>query len=278
MTATAPLEVKVIFDASSRGRRKPTRRVSRPPRMSRSSPWIVLALLNFLAAGGLYYATWWRVDPFIYLTFMLKTPVDMDLDQASGIFMPRNNELREPIPRPATQRPPAPAALPQWTGDTVRKVMGAAAYGWLTLATAAACALSLSAGASLSRIGGSRWRRAGLVVAATLTLAIAVAAFVVWTQYGRTYLPSHLRFGMGGLVLWTAAVGLAFGRAARGLSRLAAITLILSAVGTVIGLYLGSRCGAIPPEQSTPLYLALAFLIHSLYGWIQLPILSRMGR
>ena len=278
MTATAPLEVKVIFDASSRGRRKPTRRVSRPPRISRSSPWIVLGVFNLLAAGGVYYATWWRADPFIYLTFMLKTPVDMDLDQAAGIFVPRNKAVREPVPLPAAQQPPAPAALPQWTGDTVRKVMGAVGYGWLTLATVAACALSLSGGASLSRIGGSPWRRAGLVLAATLTIAMAVAAFAVWTEYGRTYLPSHLRFGMGGLVLWTAAVGLAFGRAARGLARFAAVTLILSAVGTVVGLYLGSQCGAIPTEQSTPLYLALAFLVHSLYGWIQFPILSRMGR
>src|SRR3990172_2018373 len=98
MTTSAPLEVKVIFDASSRGRRRPTRRVSHSPRVSRSSPWIVLGLLNFLAAGGLYYATWWRVDPFIYMTLMLKTPVDMDLNMAAGIFMPRPIEPREPAP------------------------------------------------------------------------------------------------------------------------------------------------------------------------------------
>jgi len=274
MNTSAPIEVKVIFDASSRGRRKPTHRVRSSPRVSRSSPWIILGVFNLLAAGGLYFAAWWRVDPFIYLTLMLKTPVDMDLDQAAGIFVPRNHEPREPAAQPL----PVSVALSAWTGDTVRKVMGSAAYGWLTLATAAACALSLSAGAALSRIGGSPWRRAGIVLAATLTLVLAVAAFAVWNEYGRKYLPSHLRFGMGGLVLWTASIGLALGRAGRGLARLAAITLILSAVGTVVALYLGSLCGAIPPEQSTPLYLALAFLIHSIYGWIQLPTLSRIGR
>ncbi len=246
--------------------------------MSRSSPWIILGVFNLLAAGGLYYAAWWRVDPFIYLTLMLKFPVDMDLDQAAGIFVPRNHEPREPAAPPAAQPLPVFVASSPWTGDTVRKVMGAAAYGWLTLATAAACALAVSSGSAFGRIGGSPWRRAGIVLAVTLTLALTVAAFVVWNQYGRKYLPVHLRFGMGGLALWMASIGLALGRAARGLARLAAITLILSAVGTVVGLYLGSQCGAIPPEQSTSLYLAVAFLIHSIYGWIQLPILSRMGR
>jgi len=278
MNTSAPLEVKVIFDASSRGRRKPTHRVRSAPRVSRSSPWIILGLLNFLAAGGLYYAAWWRVDPFIYLTLMLKTPVDMDLDQAAGIFVPRNHEPREPAAPPAAQPLPVSVASSPWTGDTVRKVMGAAAYGWLTLATAAACTLALSCGAVFGRIGGSPWRRAGIVLAATLTLVLAVAVFLVWNEYGRKYLPVHLRFGMGGLALWMASIGLALGRAARGLARLAAITLIFSALGTVVALYLGSQCGAIPPEQSTPLYLALAFLIHSIYGWGQLPILSRLGR
>ena len=274
MVISAPLEVKVIFDASSRGRRKRTHRVRSSPRVNRSSPWIVLGFLNLLAAGGLYYATWWRVDPFIYLTLMLKTPVDMDLDQAAGIFVPRNHEPREPAAQPL----PVSVASSAWTGDTVRKVMGSAAYGWLTLATAAACALALSSGSAFGRIGGSPWRRAGIVLAATLTLVLAVAVFLVWNEYGRKYLPVHLRFGMGGLALWMASIGLALGRAARGLARLAAITLIFSALGTVVALYLGSQCGAIPPEQSTLLYLALAFLIHSIYGWGQLPILSRLGR
>ncbi|MEK7731537.1 MAG: hypothetical protein AAB363_06740 [Planctomycetota bacterium] len=270
MTTSTTLEVKVIFDASSRGRRRPTRRVGCSPRVSRSSPWIVLGLLNFLAAGGLYYATWWRVDPFIYLTLMLKTPVDVDLNMAAGIFVPRPTEPRE-------QTPP-PSVAPSYTGRTAQMMIGGAAYGWLTLATLAACTLSASAGAAIGRIGGLRGRRVGTLLALTLTLVLAIAALVVWNQFGRHYLPIHLRMGMGGLVLVTALIGLALGRAARGLARLAAITLILSAVGTVAGLYLGSQCGAIPPAQSAPLYLALAFLIHSGYGWIQLPILARLGR
>jgi hypothetical protein len=278
MVISAPLEVKVIFDASSRGRRRPTHRVSHSPRISRSSPWIVLGLLNFLAAGGLYYATWWRVDPFIYLTLMLKTPVDVDLNMAAGIFVPRPTEPREPAPPPVVEQPSTPSVAPSYTGRTAQMIIGGAAYGWLTLATLAACALSASAGAAIGRIGGSRGRRVGTLLALTLTLVLAIAALVVWNQFGRKYLPSHLRIGMGGLVLVTALIGLAVGRAARRLASLAAITLILSAVGTVAGLYLGSRCGAIPPAQSAPLYLALAFLIHSGYGWIQLPILARLGR
>lgn len=278
MTTSTPLEVKVIFDASSRGRRRTTRRVSRPQRISRSSPWIILGILNFLIAGGLYYATWWRVDPFIYMTLMLKTPVDVDLNMAAGIFMPRPTEPHEPAPLSVVEQPSSPSVALSYTGRTAQMMIGGAAYGWLTLATLAACALSVSAGAAIGRIGGQRGRRVGTLLALTLTLVLTVAALVVWNQFGRKYLPIHLRMGMGGLVLVTGLVGLAVGRAARGLARLSAITLILSAFGTVTGLYLGSRCGAIPPAQSTPLYLALAFFIHSGYGWIQLPILSRMGR
>lgn len=277
MNTSPPLEVKVIFDASSRGRRRPTRIVSRPQRVSRPSLWVVLGLLNFLAAGGLYYATWWRVDPYIYLTLMLKTPVDMDLDRAAGIFVPRPNEPREQAP-PVVEQPSPSSVAPSFTGGTAQLLIWGAAYGWLTLATLAACALSASAGAAIGRIGGSRGRRVGTLLALALTLVLAVAALVVWSQYGKQYLPSHLRMGMCGLVLVTALIGLAVGRAARGLARLAAITLILSAVGTVVGLFLGSRCGAIPPEHSGLLFLVLAFLIHSGYGWIQLPILSRLSR
>ncbi len=277
MVASAPIEVKVIFDAASQGRRKPTRRVDHTPRVSRSAPWIVLGLLNLLAAGGLYYVTWWRVDPFIYLTFALKTPMDMDLDMAAAMFLPRQAEPLEPSP-PVVEQPSSPAAPQVYTGQAARIMIGGAAYGWLTLATIAAFALAASAGAAIGRIGGSRGRRVAALLVLTLTFALAIAALVVWNQYGRKYLPNQLRIGMGGLVLLSALIGLAVGRAARGLACLSAITLILSALGTVVALYLGSRCGAIPPERAVPLYLFLAFFIHSGYGWIQLPLLSRLGR
>lgn len=277
MTTSTPLEVKVIFDSSSRGRRRAIRRADRSPHVSRSWPWIALGLCNLLAAAGLYYATWWRVDPFIYMTFMLKTPVDVNLDMAAGIFVPRSSEPLEPTP-PVVEQPASPTVTKSYTGQTAQKMIGGAAYGWLTLATLAACALAASAGAAIGRMSGSRGRLIGWILGLTLTVILALAAFIVWNQFGRKYLPVHLRVGMGGLVLVAGLIGLAVGRAARGLARLAAIMLILSALGTVAGLYLGSRCGAIPPEQSTFLYLVLAFLIQSGYGWLQFPILTRMGR
>jgi len=209
---------------------------------------------------------------------MLKTPVDVDLNMAAGIFVPRSTEPQEPAPQPAVEGPSSSSVVPPYTGRTAQLMIGGAAYGWLTLATLAACALSISAGAAIGRIGGSHGRRIGTLLALTMTLILALAALMVWNRYGRQYLPIHLRIGMGGLVLISALLGLAVGRAARGFARLAAVSLILSAFGTVASLYLGSRCGAIPPAQAAPLYLALAFFIHSGYGWIQLPILSRMGR
>ncbi len=275
---SSAIEVKVIFDASSGGRRRPMRRAGHTPRVSRTWPWIILGAFNLLAAAGLYYATWWRVDPFIYLTFMLKTPVDVDLDLAAEIFVPRRDEPPERDSSAPDENSLKQTASPAITGRAAQLIIGGTAYGWLTLATLASLALSTSAGAAYGRIAGARDRRVGTYLVIGMALILAIAAVVVWSQYGRKYLPIHLRMGMGGLVLLSAFTGLAVGRAARGLSRIAAISLIVSALGTVVGLYLGNKCGAIPPEQATAIYLFLAFLIHSGYGWILLPVLSWMGR
>jgi hypothetical protein len=80
------------------------------------------------------------------------------------------------------------------------------------------------------------------------------------------------------LVLVTAFAGMVLARGARKLSQCAAVLLILSAAGSVAGLYLGAQAGAIPTEQSTLIFLAMAFIIHSLYGWILLPVAARIAR
>ena len=98
-----------------------------------------------------------------------------------------------------------------------------------------------------------------------------------WQDYGLKYRPDHFRFGMAGFVVTVAAIGITIGRGARMLTRLAAAMVILSAVASVVGLYLGAECGAIDPARSSMAFLALVFAIHSLWGWVLLPVSSRLG-
>ena len=83
---------------------------------------------------------------------------------------------------------------------------------------------------------------------------------------------------MSALMLLAALAGSAIGRGARGLTRLAGVLLILSAVGSVAGLYLGSQCGAIRPGLSSLTFMGIVFVVHSAWGWILLPVAARIRR
>ena len=234
-------------------------------------------MFNLLAAGGLSYITWWRVDPFIYDVFTWKTPLPgVDADQAAAQLFPNLSASVERTPVPAGQAEPADA--PKYAGKTATVIIGTTAYAWLTLAVIASCALALSAGTALGRAGGLVLRRVGVILAVGGVLALGWAAYEVFSEHGLQYAPRQLRIGMTALVLLAALVGLAIGRGTRGLARLAAITLILSAVGTAVGLHLGGQCDAVSPEQSALLFVFLAFILHSLYGWILLLATRRIRR
>ena len=92
------------------------------------------------------------------------------------------------------------------------------------------------------------------------------------------YPPSILRYGMGALVIWFLPLGMAFNRPRFGFMRLAAITLILAGAGTTVAIYLGHQCDVIEQEWSGPIVLLLAFVAHSFYGWLLLPVSSRLSR
>jgi hypothetical protein len=86
---------------------------------------------------------------------------------------------------------------------------------------------------------------------------------------------------MAGPVVVCALLGWAIGRGTRGITYVAAVTLVVSAVGSVVGLYLGTLYDAVEPaELPMPLlpFLATVFLIHSIWGWILLPLASRVRR
>ncbi|MCH7996056.1 MAG: hypothetical protein IIB57_16645, partial [Planctomycetes bacterium] len=85
-----------------------------------------------------------------------------------------------------------------------------------------------------------------------------------------------LRAGIAGLVLVSALIGLAIGTRVRGFSRMAAVMLLVSAIGSVVGLYLGNLAGAIESAQSSMLFLALVFFVHSFWGWVLLLAGSRV--
>src|SRR3972149_10484193 len=118
MNTTTPLEIKVVFDASSHSRRGGTAQRARArSRHEGSYAWTVVAVLNLLVALAMYYGIWWRVDPEIYLILMMKTPVEMDLDMAAGIFVPSSRPSRTaPVPRAVPQE----AAMSQYEARTAQ--------------------------------------------------------------------------------------------------------------------------------------------------------------
>lgn len=282
MTSTTPLEVKVIFDASSRGRRRPTHRVRSSPRVSRSSPWIILGVFNLLAAGGLCYVTWWRVDPFLYMTLMLKTPVETGLNAAAagrlfGLPPSNTNDSGTPTGGPtepgdetsASERPSEPmSSPPRWQGRVAQVVIGVSSYGWLTLSEVACCALGLAGGTAVGRVAGAVTRRIGMILSAVVILGLGSAVYVARARYGWQYPPGHLRLGMAAMVFLCAALGVGLGRGVVGWTRFASLAVILSAVGSVVALYLGAQGGAVEPVRSSPAFLALVFIVHSFWGWV----------
>lgn len=274
MTTTGPLEIKVIFDAGAR--RRPGRAAAAALPRSRGESvrgWAVLALMNLIAASAFYYAVWWRVDRELYMILMMKTPVTMDLEAAGSIFVPSAE------PRSAVRREPVADSPPgQFAPATAQWLIPTTAYTWLTLATAATCALGLACGAAALRAGGAHWRRFGWVASTLTFVALAGGAYLVWRRFGAAYPPNHLRVGMGGLVLFSTMLGIALGVGARKASRVAAYAILVAAVATSVALFLGAKCGAIEPIYATATALATAFALHSAYGWLLLVAAWKLSR
>jgi hypothetical protein len=304
MTSTASLEIKVVYDASKRRGGKTIVRPSpiRPGRRPGGGV-VLVSVLNLVVAGGMYYATWWRVDPFLYITMMKKTPIDVPPDfGSSGFFVPRPVRVDKARPgnAPPFPRGDAPGELEgapgdatreegdradaksaaqsaaRWGGKTAQVMIPAAAYGWLTLATAGACALALAGGAGFGATGGRTLRLIGMILTLGLIAGLAFAVFKVWSQYGMTYKPDHLRMGMGALILLFATAGLMMAGHVRGLTRLAGAMVILAGVGSAGGVWLWSQCGALEAGQAIVIMMALVFAAHSVWGWILFPLAGRL--
>jgi hypothetical protein len=278
MSTAPPLEIKVVYDSSTgpsrRGRVLPGRR------QRRRGSSLLVGLLSLLVAGGMCYVTWWPVDKFIYVYGVLRTPFEIpgveDPDEAVGNLFPglaSNPSGSSSVDDVLEDSSPPPAIA----GRTAQMVIGITAGSWYVLTTIACCALGLAGGTAFGR-SGSTWRTIGLILSVGLVLVLGWRGYGVWTEYGREYPPDALRAGMAGLVLLSVLIGVAIGRATRGFSRFAAIMVIVAAVGSVVGLYLGHLCGVIDPDKASIFFLVIVFVVHSLWGWVLLFVAPRAAR
>lgn len=272
MSSTQPLDIKTVYSASGRRARPIRARAAAAPRAGRHA---LLGWLCLLVALALGFTTWWPVDKYIYMKFVWETPA-VDMADAAAMFGIAPADVRQAAAEDSLAPSPDAPAPPRFTGQTAQRVIAASAYGWLTLSTVSFCLLALAAGAAWSVAGAPHARRIGRILFIALLLGIAAAAYWSLSRHGRQYPPIHLRFGMLGLLLLCATFGLALGRGVLGLARASSVALILAAGASAAALYLGYLCAAVPAEHAAPLFLALVFVIHSLFGWILLPLAPRL--
>lgn len=224
---------------------------------------MTLSLVTLLLAGGFYYFTWWQADPELTLRLLTKTPLPgVDLDMlAAGMF---GGPLPDADgPAPAEEEPP-PAIAP----ETATYVIPASVYTWLSLATISAFFLAVCAGGGLRASSGGSLMLPGVLA---VLVVLGVCGWYI-NNHGVSIPkePRVIRTGMGLVPLLGLGLGMLLIRNARRWGRVAAISLILSAVVTAVGLQLGNMTAAFDAEQVTPLVIAGAFIGHSLWGWVLL--------
>lgn len=284
-----PLDIQVVYDASRGGGQRRTRSAVRsaPAVRASSRTLVTLGFLSVLIAAGMYYGTWLRLNSFINVTMMLKSPVlqpmgdwsaapsqpEMDLnDVALKMFRITPDEPAATQPAGDESATPSAAATESgqlWTGMTAAAVITTTAYIWSALATIGFCALALAAGSMLSNTHrGVRF--VGILLTLAALFALVAGVYYVWTNFRTGYRPEHLRAAMGGLAALFLAIGLTIRGRLRGTTRLAAIAVILAAIGSVAGLYLWHGSGAIEAQYAMPAFLAMVFGVHSLWGWVLL--------
>ncbi len=301
---SGPINVSVVFDGSRR--RKGGAEHVRTMRTTGRAASLLVGMLSLAVCGAMYYGTWWKVDPFIFMTFMLKTPImhsgvqipsegdaaeEPDLGKAAEVMFrispPGDARSNPGLPPGDARFNPASPATQRWTGEKATAVIGAVGYSWLTLATIGFCALGLAAGACLSAVDGRVIRVGSGVISLALFLGLAAAGLYYWTQYSTGFPVKPFRYGMGGLALAFLFLGMAIGRGGRALpglnrlrrrrlTRLASFALIVAAAGSAAGLILWNQAGAIEAQYATASFLALVFAVHSVWGWLLLPISFRL--
>jgi hypothetical protein len=279
MTA-APFEIKVVYDATQRTRRGAVVR-STSARSARA-PGTALALgglLNFAIAGIMYFVTWQMADPFLGTTMIKKTPMDVSAKFAAnpfGITSSPSLGAIEPESPPDQESLDEKSSVPRWGGKTAQWLVPVTAFGWLALTTAGGCAVALAGGSWLGHSAGGWFRRLGLLGTVILAVGLSLIGWKLWAEYKTGYKVEHLRYGMGGITLLFAFLGLAMVWSARGITKFAGITVILAALGTTLGIWLWTQSGALDLQYAAWPRLAAAFGIHAAWGVVLLLTANRI--
>ncbi len=277
---TAPFEIKVVYDASQRKRRGAIVRSS-SARTTRA-PGMALALgglLNIAIAGAMYFVTWQVADPFLGTTIIKKTPMDVPAKFAANPFGitsapgPGTAELESQQDQESLDKI---NSAPRWSGKTAQWLVPVTAFGWLALTTAGACAVALAGGSWFGFSAGGWFRTLGQFGALILIAALGLIGWKLWAEYKAGYKVEHLRLGMGGITLLFAFLGLAMAGSARGITKLAGVTVILAAIGTAAGIWLWTQTGALDLQYADWPKLAAAFGIHSAWGVVLLLSANRI--
>jgi hypothetical protein len=263
---TTPFEIKVVYDASRRKRGGAVVRSARTQPNTLGIALVVGALLNLAVAATMYYVTWWRVDPFMYVTFMTRVPVDVPREFAANPFGITSDPGDSTTEEPGTE---ASQDIP-WGGKTAQWLIPVTGYGWLVLATASACAVALTGGSWLGLAGGTWVRMIGKLGMLTLITGAGYVGYKIWNESQMMYKPDQLRGGMGLLTLLLALLGLALAGRARRITTLAGLVVILGALGTATGIWLWTQSGALEPRYAAWSVLMTAFGIHGSWGIVLL--------
>lgn len=292
------LDIKVVYVASGRSRPVRIVRTARAPRPHTPAgsrgrlAGALIALMNLAIAGGIFYATWWHVDPDVTVTLEWQTPVIPveALAQLGALFGVRaSDHADEPS---AEEGDTAPAdETPVFRGARAAAVMGGTAYGWLAAEMIAAGLLALSAGAGLGGFLTSRVRQGARIVAGVLLLYLLVHMVWVWLENKTGFPITAARDAWGILIVFLLVLGAGIGRRGWGFGRVAGVAVILAGLCSGAGLYLFKLCdaswhpetviagaaSAIGLDASSLTFAVAIFAMHSLYGWVLLGLAANLG-
>ena len=291
------LDIKVVYRASGRSRSVRPARAAKAPRPPTSGgsrgkrAGTIIALMNLAIAGGIFYATWWHVDPDVTVTLEWQTPViPVEALAQLGVFfgVRASDHVDEP---PAEEGHTSADETPVFEGATAAAVMGGASYTWLGAEMVAAGLLALSAGAGLGGLLTSRIRQGARIVAGVLLLYFFVHVTWVWMESRTSFPITAARDAWGILIAFLLIFGAGIGRRGRGFGRVAGVAVILAGLASAAGLYLFTLCdaswhpetviagaaSAMGLDASSLTFAVIIFVIHSLYGWVLLGLAANLG-
>lgn len=299
MSESRPIEIKVIYRAS--GRRGADGAAAPAPRQSAKSgatdarsesakpkaqskkivahrrtgiiPAVLIGVLSLAVAGSYYYVAWWKIDPTITKDMFFRAPLPLSDSEIESFGAALLGGTKAKAPVLSAEEQAAKDRAERERIEVAQRAnieLGLTWYGWLTIVMVAVCAMSLVFGASVSVHAGAAGKAAGTIMTLVVAAALIAGGFIVWGQYREGFPVWASKLATGGLAVFFLCLGSLLGRHLRGACKLAAILVILSAVASGIGLWIGGRHDVIPADRAAPTVIALVFVVQSLFGWVLL--------